>query len=220
VSKKLQVFYKKRGNAGDVSTEWGGHFDFLSKILEGGSSTLRLQFSLVEGILGRLNKCWTVKSLSLLDVILSRRSIRKYEDKEIPQDILLQVLEAGRQAPSAVNRQPIRFVVVTDTEAKNELSKSLFAKHIKNAPMVIVGCADEKSLLTGKWAVVDTTIALQNIVIAAWTFGIGSCWIGSFSEEKVKELLKIPDKWKVVAGWRVHGDSLPKLPEGRSSTPF
>jgi nitroreductase len=65
--------------------------------------------------------------------------------------------------------------------------------------MVIVGCADEKSLLTGKWAVVDTTIALQNIVIAASTFGIGSFWIGSFSEEKVKELLKIADKWKVVA---------------------
>ena len=137
--------------------------------------------------------------MSLLEVILSRRSIRSYENKEIPQEILRQILEAGRQAPSAANRQTIRFVVVTDSEAKNELSKSLFGKHIKNAPVVIVGCADEKSLLTGKWASVDTTIALQNIVIAAWTFGIGSCWIGSFSEEKVKKLLEIPDKWKVVA---------------------
>jgi len=137
--------------------------------------------------------------MSLLDMILSRRSIRNYENKEIPQEILRQVLEAGRQAPSAANRQPIRFVVVTDIEVKNELSKSLFGKHVKNAPMVIVGCADEESLLTGKWAVVDTTIALQNIVIAAWTFGIGSCWIGSFSEEKVKELLRIPDKWRIVA---------------------
>jgi len=71
--------------------------------------------------------------VSLLDVILSRRSIRSYENKEIPQEILQQVLEAGRQAPSAVNRQPIHFIVVTDFEAKNELSKSLFAKHIKNA---------------------------------------------------------------------------------------
>jgi len=140
-----------------------------------------------------------MKFMSLLDMILSRRSIRNYENKEIPQEILRQVLEAGRQAPSAANRQPIRFVVVTDIEVKNELSKSLFGKHVKNAPMVIVGCADEESLLTGKWAVVDTTIALQNIVIAAWTFGIGSCWIGSFSEEKVKELLRIPDKWRIVA---------------------
>ena len=137
--------------------------------------------------------------MSLLDLILSRRSIRSYENKERPQEILRQVLEAGRQAPSAANRQPFRFVVVTDSEAKNEFSKSLFGKHIKNAPLVIVGCANEKSILTGKWAVVDTTIALQNIVIAAWTFGIGSCWIGSFGEEKVKELLNIPDKWRVVA---------------------
>jgi len=140
-----------------------------------------------------------MKSMSLLDMILSRRSIRSYENKEIPQEILRQVLEAGRQAPSAANRQPIRFIIVTDSEIKNELSKSMFSKFIKDAPMVIVGCADEKSLLTGKWAVVDVTIALQNIVIAALTFGIGSCWIGSFSEKKVKELLKVPDKWKVVS---------------------
>ena len=137
--------------------------------------------------------------MSLFDVILSRRSIRSYENKEIPQEILNQILEAGRQAPSAANRQPFRFVVVTDSEAKNEFSKSLFGKHIKNAPLVIVGCANEKSVLTGKWAVVDTTIALQNIVLAAWAFGIGSCWIGSFSEEKVKGLLEIPNNWKVVA---------------------
>jgi nitroreductase len=53
--------------------------------------------------------------------------------------------------------------------------------------------------LTGKWAIVDAVIAMQNMVIAAWTLGIGSCWIGDYKEEKVKNLLKIPDKWKVVA---------------------
>jgi nitroreductase len=152
-----------------------------------------------EEILGTVTNVELVKLMSLFDLILSRRSIRSYESKEIPQEILSQILEAGRQAPSAVNRQPIRFVVVTDAEAKNEISSGLFGKHVKNAPVVIVGCADEKSLLTGKWAVVDATIALQNMVIAAWSFGVGSCWIGSFSEEKVKKFLKIPDKWKVVA---------------------
>jgi nitroreductase len=100
---------------------------------------------------------------------------------------------------SAVNRQPFHFVVVKDMEKKKEMSNGLFNRHIKNAPAVIVGCADEKTLLTGKWAVVDTTIAMQNMVIAAWAIGIGSCWIGDFNEEKVKKLLKVPDKWKVVA---------------------
>jgi nitroreductase len=137
--------------------------------------------------------------VSLLDLILSRRSIRRYETKEIPEEVLHQILEAGRQAPSAANRQPIRFVVVNDHDILKILCDNLITHFVKRAPVAIVGCADVKSLLTGKWAVVDATIAMENMVIAAWTLGIGSCWIGACNEEKVKELLKIPDKWKVVA---------------------
>jgi nitroreductase len=124
--------------------------------------------------------------MSLLDVILRRRSIRRYENKDISEEVLQQILETGRQAPSAANRQPIHFVIVNDHDTLKILCDTLFS-------------ADIKSLLTGKWAIVDTTIAMQNMVIAAWTFGIGSCWIGACNEEKVKGLLKIPDKWKVVA---------------------
>ena len=137
--------------------------------------------------------------MSLIDFILTRRSIRRYEKKDIPNIVLNQIIEAGRNAPSAANRQPIHFVIVTDNEKQKELSKGLFNRFIKNAPVVVVGCADVNALLTGKWAIVDTSIALQNMVIAAWTLGVGSCWIGEFNEKKVKELLKIPDKWKVVA---------------------
>ena len=137
--------------------------------------------------------------MSIVDSILSRRSVRKYENKEIPQEIVNQILEAGRQAPSAINNQPIRFVIVNDGEIAKNFSNALFNRFIKDAPMVIVGCADVKSLLTGKWAIIDTTIALQSMVIAAWSLGVGSCWIGAFDEEKIKQMLKIPDKWKVVA---------------------
>jgi nitroreductase len=137
--------------------------------------------------------------MSLLEKILSRKSIRSYENKEIPEEVLHKILEAGRQAPSAANRQPLRFVIVKDQETKKNLINASFNGFIKEASVVIVGCANVDSLLTGKWAVVDTTIAMQNMVIAAWTFGVGSCWIGAFNEEKVKDLLKIPAKWKVVA---------------------
>jgi len=137
--------------------------------------------------------------VSIVDSILSRRSVRKYEKKEISQEVVNQILEAGRQAPSAVNKQPIRFVVVKDGEITKDFSSALFNRFVKDAPMVIVGCADVKSLLTGKWAIIDTTIALQNMVIAAWSLGVGSCWIGAFNEEKIKQLLKIPQKWKVAA---------------------
>ena len=134
-----------------------------------------------------------------IDLILNRRSIRKYENKEIPEEVLHQILESGRQAPSAVNRQPIRFVIVNDHDILKNLCDNLITRFVKYAPLAIVGCADIKSLLTGKWAVVDATIAMQNMVIAAWSLGIGSCWIGACNEKKVKEFLSIPDKWKVVA---------------------
>ena len=137
--------------------------------------------------------------MSLIDLILSRRSIRNYKNKDIPEEVLQQILEAGRQAPSAANRQPIRFIVITDHDMLKNLCESLITLFVKYAPVAIVGCADIKSLLTGKWAVVDTVIAMQNIVIAAWTYGIGSCWIGACNEEKIKKLLGIPDKWKFVA---------------------
>ncbi len=137
--------------------------------------------------------------MSLHDLILSRRSIRKYENKDIPEDVLHKILEAGRQAPSAVNRQPIRFVVVNDHDMMKNLCDNLINRFVKYAPVAIVGCADVKSFLTGKWAVVDTTIAMQNMVIAALSLGIGSCWVGGCKEKEIKKMLKIPDKWKFVA---------------------
>ena len=136
--------------------------------------------------------------MPIIDLILGRRSIRKYEKKEIPEEVLNQILETGRNAPSAANKQPIHFIILKDNETKKKLSTT-FSRFLKDAPVVIVGCANVKALLTGKWAVVDTTISLQNIVIGAWGLGVGSCWIGSFNEEKVKETLMIPNNWKVVA---------------------
>ena len=86
----------------------------------------------------------------------------------------------------------------TDEEIKQELSKGLFSRFIKDAPLIIVGCA-HKDRIAGRWSVISTTIALQNMVIAAWALGVGSCWIGAFGEDKVRKLLNIPDRYHVVA---------------------
>ncbi|MDH5734325.1 MAG: nitroreductase family protein [Candidatus Bathyarchaeota archaeon] len=136
--------------------------------------------------------------MSLVDVILGRRSIRRYEPEEIPKDVLDKILEAGRQAPSAANRQPWHFIVLTDHEIKKQLSKWMFTKHVKNSAVTIVGCANT-GFIDRKWSTISTSIALQNMAIAAWAMGVGSCWIVGFKESKVKQLLEIPDKWKVVA---------------------
>ena len=59
--------------------------------------------------------------MSLYDLIISRRSIRSYEDKAIPKEVLEKIIEAGRQSPSAANRQPYRFIIVDDSEQKVDL---------------------------------------------------------------------------------------------------
>ena len=136
--------------------------------------------------------------MSLIDVILSRRSVRRYAPEEIPKDVLDKILEAGRQAPSAANRQPWHFIVLTGHEIKKHCLDGCLPSHVKNSAVTIVGCAN-MGFIERKWSTVSTSIALQNMVLAAWAMGVGSCWIGGFKESKVKQLLEIPDKWKGVA---------------------
>ena len=133
--------------------------------------------------------------MSLVDVVLSRRSIRRYTKKEIPRDVLEKILEAGRQAPSAANRQPWHFIVITDNEIKKKLSQWQLSKFVKDSAFTIVGCAYADDYL----ALIDTSIALQNMVIAAWALGIGSCWIAGFEEDKAKQMLSIHEDWRVIA---------------------
>ena len=137
--------------------------------------------------------------MSLVDVILSRRSIRSYEKKEVPDEVLSKILEAGRQAPSASNVQPWHFIVLTDCEIKEKLSHGRWNTFVKDSAFTVVGCAYVGDSYGQKWSTIDTTIALENMVIAAWALGVGSCWIGDFKEEDVKKLLNIPDGWKVIA---------------------
>jgi len=137
--------------------------------------------------------------MSLVDVIISRRSIRRYDRKKVPEDVLKKILEAGRQAPSAGNKQPWHFIIVTDEEIKEKLSHGRWNSFIEESAFTIVGCGHIGDAYSRKWSTIDTTIALENMVIAAWALGIGSCWIGDFKEDEVKQLLSIPDDWRVIA---------------------
>jgi nitroreductase len=148
-------------------------------------------------------------SPSLVEKVLSRRSVRKYTADDIPDDLLTTILEAGRQAPSATNLQPWHFIVITDSQLKQQLADGPYNRFIPESPVTIVGCADASVIVKNPYlkklyekhafAIVDVSIALQNMVIAAWALGVGSCWIGDFHESHVKALLHIPDHWNVVA---------------------
>lgn len=136
--------------------------------------------------------------MSVYETILKRRSIRAFKEAKLDSETIFKMLNAARWAPSAGNRQPWHFIIVISDELKEKLvpicRNQLF---IADAACIIVGLANiEKS---PKWALVDTTISLEHIVLEACELGLGSCWIGAFNEDGVKKLLKIPKQYKVVA---------------------
>lgn len=85
------------------------------------------------------------QSPSLLDTVLSRRSIRQYTAQDIPDTVLKSILEAGRQAPSAMNLQPWHFIVVTDPQLKQQLADGRYNKFIPDCPVTIVACDNVKA---------------------------------------------------------------------------
>ncbi|MBS7647879.1 MAG: nitroreductase family protein [Candidatus Bathyarchaeia archaeon] len=135
--------------------------------------------------------------MEVFEAIQVRRSVRAYQPTPVPKETLLRILEAGRLAPSASNIQPWHFIVVTGLEKRKELAKARFAGFLKEAPVVIVGCGDQKA--SPKWFMVDVAIAMQNMVLTATSMGLGTCWVGSFDENYIREALKIPQNYRVVA---------------------
>lgn len=135
--------------------------------------------------------------MDAFEAISSRRSVRSFLPTPVPEGSMDRILEAGRLAPSAMNRQPWHFIFVTDPEKRKALSKGKFAGFLASSPLVIVGCSNREK--SPKWHAVDTAIAMQNMVIAATNEGLGTCWIGSFDESIVREAMKIPSEYGVLA---------------------
>jgi nitroreductase len=146
-----------------------------------------------------------------LELIKSRQSDRKYSNRQIEQDKLERIIEAGRMAPSACNAQPWKFIVVTDRELNDQLSIAASAKllgmnsFVSQAPILLV-IVREQPNFTSKvggtiknkdYSLMDIGIAAENICLQAKAEGIGSCMLGWFDEGKVRKILGIPRSKRV-----------------------
>jgi nitroreductase len=130
------------------------------------------------------------------DVVATRRSIRRYKTDPVPDDVVNQIFEAARIAPSAGHRQPWHFIVVQDAATKKQLGVASWAAE---APLILVGCVDT-AVRSPPLCYVDLAIALEHIVLAAANFGVGTCWIGRLGrEDPIKAVLGIPNHVAVVA---------------------
>jgi nitroreductase len=141
--------------------------------------------------------------MDVFEAITQRKSIRKYKDKEIEKEKLIKVLESARIAPSASNRQEWKFIVVKDENTRNKLvSAAHDQKFVGQAPVTIVACSTESERIMpcGQYAyTVDLSIAVSFMMLEATELGLGTCWLGAFDEEAVKEILGIPSDIRVPA---------------------
>ncbi len=140
--------------------------------------------------------------MDVLEVIRNRRSIRDYSNKPVEKDKLMRILEAGRLAPSAKNMQEWRFVIVTDPATRKKLvTAANNQEFVGQAPVVIAACAehDNHIMRCGQLTYpIDVAIALDHMTLQATAEGLGTCWIGSFYEDQVKQILGIPAQITVV----------------------
>ncbi len=133
--------------------------------------------------------------MDTFECIRKRRDIRSYLKKDVPDDVIRKIIEAGRLAPSAMNLQPWHFIVIKNKETLKELGKfCLSGRFIVDASFAIVVITEPSN----KWHEIDGARAVQNMSLAAWNEGVGTCWIGAIDRDKVKERLNIPKNLHVL----------------------
>ncbi|MGI6113074.1 MAG: nitroreductase family protein [Mahellales bacterium] len=163
-------------------------------------------------------------NLDVIEAIKSRRSIRMFDNsRPVDDDILKEIITCGTWAPSAHNNQPWRFVVIRDPKKKEQMAmRSRWAKFLTQTPVAIVVIAefshrrkvsDDKAVRY--FSVQDTAAAIQNILLAATNYGLGTCWIGDFDEGQLAEMCNIPEGWNpvcIIAMGYPHPDFKPAIP--------
>jgi len=132
------------------------------------------------------------------DVILKRRSIRKFKDININRNFINKILKAGMYAPSARNQQPWEFIITQKREILNEIPKyHPYAQMMKQAVLSILVCCNQNKVKSEGFWIQDCSAATQNILLAAYNFGIGSVWLGVYPREertnKMKKFFKLPE---------------------------
>ncbi len=140
--------------------------------------------------------------MSVMNAIKTRKSVRSFLDQPVEDEKLRTILEAGRLAPSASNRQEWRYVIVRDRETRKKLAEAAnWQTFVGEAPVVIVACAetDNHVMSCGQLCYpIDVAISLDHMTLVATELGLGTCWVGAFNEEKVKEILNIPEEVRVI----------------------
>lgn len=145
--------------------------------------------------------------MEFFEVIKNRKSIRSFKRQALPTEVINQLIDAAKAAPSAGNAQPWAFVLATQQKTKQALAQAAFnQKWLEEAAAVFVVCADMKRAEESYgergrtlYCIQDTSAAVENILLAATALGLGGCWMGAFHEDEVRSIINSPSEMRPVA---------------------
>jgi len=140
--------------------------------------------------------------MDLLEGIYTRRSVRRYTDRPVEREKVIEIIKAGTWAPSGLNNQPWRFVIVRDREDRNKLAE--FTKYrtiIESAPACIAVFIDRKAMYNDVKDHQAMGACIQNMLLAAHALGLGSVWLGEIlkNAENVQLFLELPPEMELMA---------------------
>ena len=166
-----------------------------------------------------------MRKTAFLDLAAKRRGVRSYKPDEVPEELLQTVLEAGRLAPSACNKQPWRFIVVRSETVRRALGAAYAREWFWKAPLVIAVCILPKEAWTrshdGKnYAMADGALAMDHLQLAAAELGLGTCWIAAFDPAAAREILGLPDGVEIVGMTPLGFSDVEANPRVRSRRPL
>jgi nitroreductase len=165
----------------------------------------------------------------VMENIMSRRSIRKYKKHDVSDDDLFKLIDAARHAPSASNKQSWEFIIVRDPKMKKLLAEAAKGSEwIAEVPVILVACVNNQiaGAVYGErgkrlYGIQDVAAATENLMLAANAMGLGTCWVGAFSEAKVTGPLRLPEFVRpcalVPVGWP---DEAPEAPVRHGASEF
>lgn len=133
--------------------------------------------------------------MEVFECVSTLSSVRMYDDREADMETVRKVVEAGRLAPSAHNDQPWEFLIINEKERLKKMADyCISGRFISEVSFAVVVLTDPES----RWQQIDTTRAVQNMVLTAWSMKLGSCWIGRLDIDGIKNYLNIPSKWDIL----------------------
>jgi len=140
--------------------------------------------------------------MSFLELANKRCSVRSFMDKEVEKEKIMQILEAARLSPSAVNYQPRHYIVITEKEQKEKIIEAYPRKWFAGAPVIIAVCGDHSTSWKRKdgkdHCDIDAAIAVDHMTLAAADLGLGTCWVCAFDAKIAHEALNLPENYEVT----------------------